>query len=243
MDDELEQLDRSIPSISEHDNINNEEKDNTATVGESENGRYIIKNRSIKGDCEQESSFAHNKATFDCSFNCDDDRSDRSQSAETAESFIHKLAEGIVKKVILDALKIVGCVPDDTDFEYKTKVFDEASANNNMSVINADTCVMLVNEVSNNLKSDSQNCVKSTSCREKSATKTETYSKNNCRFKTNCSKKSSGSIQRLIEQVYGVKTLMKPCNQLGEDLLRMLLEQHGCDCVIEVGGQRYPAHR
>lgn len=268
---ELEQVDRNITSISEQDKLSdvhrshetdtsiaqfegskeifnhNGGKDNTATVGEREKGRYIfddgIQNRSTEGECEQDSSFAHNKSKFDNSFNCDDVKRDSFQSVETAESCIHKLAERIVEKVILDALKIVGFVTDDTDFEYRTRVSDEASDSNTMSVINAETCAIRVNDVSNNLKSGSQNCLKSTSCQEKSVVKAETDPKNNCMFKTNCSKKSSGNIQRLMEQVYGFKTLMKPCSQLGEDLLRMLLEQHGCDCVIEVGGQRYPAHR
>ena len=53
----------------------------------------------------------------------------------------------------------------------------------------------------------------------------------------------SESLEGMLDKLYGIYLKVEPCNDLGEDLLRLLLMQVDCDCVIQVDGGSLHAHR
>ncbi|XP_052787892.1 BTB/POZ domain-containing protein 8-like [Mya arenaria] len=51
------------------------------------------------------------------------------------------------------------------------------------------------------------------------------------------------SIRDLLIQKFGLSTNVEPSSGLGADLLRLVLDGEGVDCVIHVNGNQIPAHR
>ncbi|XP_053380698.1 uncharacterized protein LOC123560426 isoform X2 [Mercenaria mercenaria] len=160
------------------------------------------------------------------------------------EGDVYILAERIVEQVIIEAQNIVANVNVDNI----AKRFE--GAKDSESVIKCDSDA----KFQNSIDADTDEGQKLEGCsitsnKLKHSVEKQMDQNGNSTFCT--TRKSSETIQRLLERVYGIKLLKKPsisqlvepCSELGEDLLRMLLEHDLTDCTIEVQGEIFPAHR
>ncbi|XP_060572124.1 BTB/POZ domain-containing protein 8-like [Ruditapes philippinarum] len=161
---------------------------------------------------------------------------------ENDEENIYKLAERIVKQVIEEAQSIVAKDKSDNPLDNIAK--ENESAKEVESLIYCNDSAEIEKKINSSEKDNNgQNSIKSnTSPGNQSNTSVENQAQQTkcCRFNT---RTNIDSIQGLQERVFGVKTLLRPCSKLGEDLLRMLLEQESTDCSIEVQGETFRAHR
>lgn len=171
----------------------------------------------------------------ECDGSFGDSGTGRSLECGGDEEGIYKLAQTIVEQVIREAQAVVGCVRVGSS----DKVNDEESKETKESVIKDGNNICDIKVLESDV-SNSEIIAKKSTSGNNTAKKQKTL-KNNCRFKP--SRNGPERVQGLLQTVYGVKTLMEPCSQLGEDLLRMLLEESCADCVISVDGDSYPAHR
>lgn len=218
-------------AIREQHCFTEEESESQNCCSQTDTGSMCDKNRACNRDnCHLEEV----SRCSECDGNFGDSGTGRCGSDEES---IYKLAQTIVEQVIREAQVIVGCVKVDSSDEISR--LDEGSKDTQESVIKDGNKICDI-KVMDSAVSNNEIIPKKSSSGNSTAEKQKAV-RNNCRFKP--SRNGSETVQGLLQSVYGVKKLMKPCSQLGEDLLRMLLEQSCTDCVISVDGDSYPAHR
>ncbi|KAL4218660.1 hypothetical protein ACF0H5_021249 [Mactra antiquata] len=172
-------------------------------------------------------------------------------------SQLYLLAEKIVDQVIIEAKAVIfqECSGSNKNESMRIKNTSELSSVNgvikqNVNICNGYVAMATCNDgINRSTEIDNQG---------PSSTETETNASNcdfvkisnagtkdfdgKSRFFTS-KKKSSKSLQSLAEEVYDVKTVIRPCGQVGEDLLRILLTQQNCDFTIKVENQEFLTHR
>lgn len=237
---ESHDFDRSIIS-SETINVISENITNTSLDLVKRDSRNIVRRQTnqkpavddqLNSSCLDEESMKNGSSTLN-GFVKDD-----------TNSQIYALAERVVQKVITEAKSIVKKDNQQSEtFQNSQEIGqDVAVSDENMVAM-----VMCNDDTKCSENFDYQNlCCKEPKTNSDNCESTKTISskdqKLGCRFTTS-KKKSYVSLQKLVEDKYNMKTVIRPCNKLGEDLLRMLFLEENCDFVIKVSNQQFFTHR
>ncbi|KAH3802699.1 hypothetical protein DPMN_156378 [Dreissena polymorpha] len=186
-----------------------------------------------------------------CNHAGDRDEEELSNSLE----FVYKQkAQELVKKVIVDAKKMVTSCYTNVCIDNSSRALNGFELETTGSESLPSVLLTVMEKKDDLTDADMQSCKDcDTSSSVNNGLMTHADNINASNIEPSCiaekrgpvlrPKDSSAGMQALLEKQLGVLRRVEACCKLGEDLLSMLLAETDCDFVIEVNGTKIRAHR